>query len=633
MTTRRRRADSAEGTSEVSRWGRTWPVVLIVLVLLGVTLASFWPGLQGEFLNWDDDRNFTDNPSYRGLGPQQVRWAWQTYHLGVWQPISWLLLGAQYEIGALNPAVYHRASLALHALNIVVFYWLAVVLLRTARSTGKTDFMGRESPSSNRGPYASTAGLHLCAAAAALLFATHPLRVEAVAWVSCQPYLPAALFYMLAVLAYLQGHRRTTTTGHGRGPDPWRRTPASQTARWTWLAVALVCYLLAVASKAVAVTLPAVLLILDVYPLRRWGGRKLAAEANSARPPGGSSWTLPGHLWIEKLPFFAVALVISLWAAAAKDYSQSRVPFSSFDADARLAQAAYGAVYYLHKTVVPTDLIPYCRLPEALSLSNWRFGLRAAVVVAITIVLIARRRRWPAALAAWAAYLVILLPNLGIVQISQQISADRYSYLAVMPAMLLLAGGLFALWQGHRSRRRAVRGGLLVGVLAATAGLVVLARAQTVVWGDSTTLWAETLAVDPDCAVAECNLGVALLAASPGDDDAPAPYAEASRHLSRAIDLRPDFAFAYGNLGTVLCRARRFEDAILLFHRALDSGADLAPQDQAKIHAGLGEAYAALRQDARAWKHTRQAQRLGFKDAGKMIEYLRKFSKEPSDGE
>jgi tetratricopeptide (TPR) repeat protein len=605
----------------------------MAIALLGVTAAAFSPGLHGEFLNWDDDRNFTDNPSYRGLGLQQVRWAWQTYHLGVWQPLSWILLGLQYEIGELDPVIYHRASLALHALNAVVFYWLALMLLRTARSIGNTDFRGRESPSSDCGPDAPTAGLHLCAAAAALLFATHPLRVEAVAWISCQPYLPAALFYMLAVLAYLRGHRQTTTTEHSHGPAPSLRTQAPQTTRWGWLAVALVCYLLAVASKAVAVTLPAVLLILDVYPLRRWGGRRSAAERNSARPRGGSSWVLPGHVWIEKLPFFAVAIVISLWAAAAKDYSQSRVPFSSFDADARLAQAAYGVVYYLHKTVVPTDLIPYCRLPEGLSLSNWRFGLRAAAVVAITIGLIALRRRWPAALAAWAAYVLILLPNLGMVQISQQIAADRYSYLAIMPLMLLLAGGLFGLWQSRRSRRWALRGGLLVGVLAATTGLLFLSRAQTLVWRDSTTLWTETLATDPDCAVAECNLGVALLAASPGGNDDPAPYAEASRHLSRAIDLRPDFAFAYGNLGTVLCRAGRPEDAIFSFERALALGADLAARDLAKIHAGLGEAYAALRQDDLAWKHTRQAQRLGFTEANKMIEYLRKFSKEPSDGE
>jgi tetratricopeptide (TPR) repeat protein len=398
---------------------------------------------------------------------------------------------------------------------------------------------------------------------------------------------------MLAVLVYLRRNRE------GTGP----------VARWGWLAGVFLCYLLAVTSKAVAVSLPAVLLILDIYPLRRWGGR--------------SGWMTKAALlaWIEKLPFFAVAVLVSLWAAAAKDYSESRVPFGAFDLNAQSAQSACGLVFYLAKTAIPTRLIPYYKLPEDLSLHTWRYGLSGLGVLAATLGLFVARRRRPAALATWAAYAVILLPNLGIVAISQQIATDRYSYLAMLPVMMMLAGLFLKWWRHGGSFQTTVRAVLIAAVFAAASALTLASRRQALIWHDSQGLWEATLDVDPGCAVAECNLGVALLEKE--------QYAPASQHLSRAIDLRPDFAFAYGNFGIVLCLADRFEDAVLSFERAIALGPDLAERDLAKIHAGLGTAYAALRQDDLAWRHTRKAQQLGFENVQRMIDYLRKFSEEP----
>ncbi|MBN2562966.1 MAG: tetratricopeptide repeat protein [Phycisphaerae bacterium] len=591
MTKTLHRSDSVTETLDSRAGSPVWLTVLIVIVLVAIVLAAFWPALNGAFLNWDDDRNFVENPDYRGLGIKQSAWALRTYHLGVWQPLSWMLLGLQYELGemdsaggaesagGMDPAIYHQFSLILHAINVVVFYLMAVALLQAGlRQTGR-----------------ATTAVCVCSAAMAMLFAVHPLRVEVVSWVSCQPYLPAALFYMLAVLAYVQGRRRAES------PRSW----------YKWLAVVFACYLLGVASKAVVVSLPAVLLILDVYPLGRWGG------------PNG--WlSRPGlRVWIEKLPFFAVAVVVSVLAAAAKDYSDSRMPFSVFDADAQLAQSAYGLIFYLFKTMAPVNLIPYYRLPDDLDLATLRFGLCAAVVLAVTIGLAVLRRRWPAVLAMWVAYIVILLPNLGIVQISQQIATDRYSYLAIMPVMVLLAGAMLKMWQSRGRHRIAIRSALLTGVCAITLIFTLASRRQTGVWNNSIALWKATLALDPDCAVAECNLGVALLTKQ--------QYVEASRHISKAIDLDRDFAWAYSNLGTILLEANRFKDAAVCFERALDVEPPLSHLDRAKAHAGLGAACAGLGQYDSAWRHTRRAQQMGLEVAQKMIDYLKTVSEEPKD--
>src|SRR5262249_46451420 len=156
--------------------------------------------------------------------------------LGVYQPLSWLLLEAEYAAGGLDPSAYHLTSLALYAVDTAVLYALVVALLARA-SPGLTD---RE-----------RSRLHASAGLAVAPFAVHPLRTEVVAWVSCQPYLPCALFLMLSVLAYL------------RANDP------GVVGRGRWLAASYALGVAALLSKAVAVTLPAVLLILDVYPLGR----------------------------------------------------------------------------------------------------------------------------------------------------------------------------------------------------------------------------------------------------------------------------------------------------------------------------------------------------------------------------
>ena len=556
---------------------RPWLVVVLLVLLGALTFAAFAPSLAGSFLNWDDDRNLINNAAYRGLGTEQLKWAWHTYHLGVWQPLSWMLLGAEYLIGesagvgGMNPAVYRWASLLLHAANVAVFFFLVVALLRAGP------------PAAER---VSSTVIYLCAAAAAALFGVHPLRVEVVAWTSCQPYLPASLFYMLAVWAYLRYARSATFRGQA-----------------LWLMIVIVCYFLAVASKAAAVSLPAVLLVLDVYPLRR-------------RRQTGNSWPATiVRILGEKLPLVLVAILVSIWAAAAKDFSETRLPFSAAQLGARAAQAACGLIFYMEKTIAPVNLCAYYRLPANLSLLVWPYYAAVVGALALTVVLIRRRKREPDMLAAWVVYVVIVLPNLGLVQISQQLAADRYGYLAIMPVMVLLAGGLVKLSSTLKRRARPILGVLMVAVCAAVAVLVWDTRRQTKTWHDSVTLWNRVLELDPECAVAECNLGVALFQRN--------QMREASRHISQAINLDPQFAWAYSNLGVVFLKAGLFKDAVTAFERALAAEPPLPPADRAKIHAGLGEAYVNLQQYGPAWQHTLEAKRLGFAQAEKMIEYLK----------
>lgn len=548
-------------------WGFVLPAILIC-----AAAVAFTPALDGEFLNWDDDRNIVSNAEFRGPGLSWLRWAWRTYHLGVWQPVSWMILSAQWQIGGLTPRTFHLTSIGLHVMNCLLLYYLMVRLLGFRQARNEMD--RRETHDSS---------VRLGAAAATLLFAIHPLRVEPVVWISSQPYLPAVLFYLLSVLTYL------------RSVD----TPATA-RRLVWLGVSLACFTLALGSKAAAVSLPIVLIILDIGILRRWKGAGAVG---------------PVRCLLEKLPFVLVALPICLWAIAAKDYNESRAPWADFDLSARFAQAAAGIVFYLHKTILPVDLSPYYRMPPDIRLGAWPYIAFAVAVVCLTVLLIAMRRRWPAALAAWLAYIVILLPNLGIVQISQQIAADRYGYLALMPIFVWVAAWIGGLWRRARLFGAAACGVVVVALIGCVTAFTFSTRAYAAHWTNSPALWQRVLDLDPDCAVAHCNRGEALLREG--------RYAEASPHLSRAIDLEPDFSFAYVNFAALLLHAERFEDAAGAGEHAIRCQPPLTGLDLARAHAICGEAYAALRRDDLAWEHTLRARELGFVEAEKMLDYLR----------
>src|SRR2546428_259891 len=354
---------------------------LIPVLIALVTFAAFLPTLQNQFVTWDDATNFLENAHYRGLGWTHIRWMWTT-HLGHYIPLTWMTLGLDYLLWGMNPFGYHLTSLLLHTANAVVFFFVVRRLLTLALPI-----------SSERGH-----ALPVAAGFAALVFAIHPLRVESVAWVTERRDVLSGLFYLLALLVYL---RACEQEERGRG--------------WYWLAVAVfVCALL---SKSIAVSLPVVLLILDVYPLRRLGGARGWWSEEARR------------VYVETIPFVLLAAAASAVAVMAQLSFHAALSVAQLSVPGRLAISAYGLSFYLWKMVAPVNLSP---LYERGVVDPWAAPLLLSYggAVAITSLAWARRCRWPGLLAAWLAYVVILLPGLGVFQSGPQIAADRYTYLA-----------------------------------------------------------------------------------------------------------------------------------------------------------------------------------------------------------
>jgi protein O-mannosyl-transferase len=520
----------------------TWLVAVPLLLLL---VAAFLPVVGNGFVDWDDETNFLKNSQYRGLGWPQVRWACTTFLLGVYQPIAWLLLEVQYAVCGLDPRGYHLASLLLHAANAVALYALTAALLVRCRPD---PFL--------HDPWARALGAGLATA----LFAVHPLRVEAVAWASCQPYLPCALFSMLTVLAYLRAV--------GDGPS----------RRRGWLAASFGLFAVAMLSKAAAVTLPVVLLILDVYTLRRLGG-------------GPGRWLGPAarRVWLEKVPFVALGLVFMGLAVAAKADAQTLVVHDD-DLPTRIARACYGTWFYLLKTAIPLDITSFYPLPRRLDRYAPPFALSVLATLVVTAGLLVLRRRRPGLLAAWLSYLVLLAPSSGLVRVGPHLAADRYSYLAMAGLVAPAAAGLGLAWASSRRARA-------VAVLAAAAALpvlVVLSRAQCRAWHDSATLWTHVL--DHGGASATAHGGLGLVRFGQGR------YEEAKAHFDEAIRFDPFDPSAYNNRASLLatCPEAKYRDgkqAVAAATRACELTAWSQPfllDTLAAAHAEAGDFAAAV---------------------------------------
>ncbi|MGH7276665.1 MAG: tetratricopeptide repeat protein [Candidatus Rokuibacteriota bacterium] len=499
-------------------------------LVAAVTFVVFLPALGNGFVSWDDDTNFLGNPRYRGLGPAQLAWMFTDLRAH-YMPLTWLTLGLDYVLWGMNPVGYHLTSVLLHAANAALFFLVARRLLGAAL------------------PAAPGSTLRFGSLVAALLFAVHPLRVESVAWVTERRDVLCGLFYLLALLAYL----RYRESG----------------GRRAYLA-SLALFAAALLSKSMAVTLPAVLLLLDVYPLRR-------------------------RAWREKIPFFALSAAAGTLALVAQRSAGAMSSTAYLGPLERVAIAFYSLAFYLWKTLIPVRLSPLYELPARVEPVAWPYVASAIVVLALSAVAIAARRRWPAFAVAWASYVVTVLPVSGLVQVGPQIAADRYTYLACL-SFAVFAGGALARVRLALRNRRATGVLLFAGAGVLAVALVVLTLNQTRIWRDSETLWSQALAVGPS-AIAHAKLGVVR-------DEQGKPE-EAIAHYRAALRIHPDMPDTYNNWGIALARQGRWQEAIEQYENALK----LAP-GSAETHANLAVALERVGRVAEAAQHARTALRI-----------------------
>ena len=459
------------------------------LSLALLTLATYLPVLAHGFIRFDDPLYVTRNPHVQaGLSWEGIAWAFSANVASNWHPLTLLSHMLDCELFGMDPLGHHLTSLLLHTASVVLLF----EALR--RMTG-------------------------CAwrsAVVAALFAVHPTHVESVAWIAERKDVLSGFFWMLTLLAWVC---------YVRQPSP---------KRYAAVVLALAAGLL---SKPMVVTLPFVLLLLDVWPLRR----KIRVK--------------------EKLPLFALAAASCVATVIAQSGAIGLA--SRFPLRLRLANAVLSYVSYLGKTVLPTRLAVFYPMPG--EFPDWKVA-GAVLLLAVLTVLAWKAGRYFT--VGWLWFLGTLVPVIGIVQVGGQGMADRYTYLPTIGLFLIAAWGL-----PRRARW------IVPGVVLA---LAIDTRLQLRHWEDSESLFQHAAAVTERNFIAHLNL--AQIYAERGE------RGPALEHFRTTLEIRPGMWQAQASLGNTLRRWGRPDKALPHLRNAVR----LRPHDP-RLRRALAEAQAEAR--------------------------------------
>ncbi len=485
------------------------------VAVLAFTFLLFSPTLTFDFVNWDDDVYVYDNVRAYEFTLTGLLWFFVNPYFHSYTPVTMVSHAADVALWGLKPAGHHLTNVLLHALNAL---WMFVLCLQVTSIA-----LAQRIENLQRTTVA-------CFIASAL-FAWHPLRAESVAWISDRKDLLCLFFLLPSAFSYIASRQATAS--------------AQRSRRY---AVSLILLLLACLSKPAAVTFPLVLLVIDWVVLKRSGFAALAKE---------------------KLPLFVVAAAVSVTAVAVAPPTSGSDMFAILSPLQRILLPFSNIITYLEKTFVPANLSPIYPLEGEgrMAVSFALFGLITTAAV------FAARKGKRAALATWAAFVMLLLPSSAAVQAVMQTTADRYTYLPSAALSGAAATGLAVLLDRFRrtSERRVATAALLVVV----AFLAFLTERQQRIWANSETLWNRAIALYPTMPLPHNNLGLALQTRG--------ELSRAKQEYARAIELKPDYVEAYVNLGNVLFSEMNWKEAERMFHRA----AELAPR-RGEVYNNLG---------------------------------------------
>jgi len=503
----------------MQHWIKTHPARAIGLLLLIVTFAAYWPVIDAEFTNYDDNVYVVENPRVNGgLSLSGIVWAFTAVHEATWQPLTWISYMLDAQLFGLNAQAFHFTNLLLHLLNTL----LLLHLLR--RLTGSL------------WPAALVAGL----------FALHPLHVESVAWIAERKDVLSTLFWLLAMLAYVR---------YVEEPGLRRYLP---------LAGALALGLMA---KPMLVTLPFVLLLLDHWPLDRLTWRGASPAGNRARLPW---WKLV----LEKTPLFAMAAASSVITYNVQQADGAVRSTSQFPLLLRLPQVVISYAEYIEKMVWPAGLsVLYPITGASLAARDALVAglLLGGLLFASFIVRWRGGTRFAYLVVGWLWYLGTLVPVIGFVQIGSHAMADRFTYVPLIGLFIILAWGgrdLYARIPG--GHRQMAQGGFPATVRTASAVLtaaglcVILAICtwkQAGHWKNSVRLFQHAVSVTTNNLVAQSNLGLALMAEG--------RVAESLDPFRAAIAADPTLARLHYNLGYSLLQLSRLDEAAGSFNEAI----------------------------------------------------------------
>jgi protein O-mannosyl-transferase len=482
------------------------PKQQLILISAGLVLliaAAFEPLRHNGFTVYDDNDYIRENTYVKsGLTWQSVTWAFTSGRASNWHPLTWLSHMVDIELFGLNPLGHHLHNLLLHTASTVLLFWLLYIM------TGSV------------WPSAFTA----------MVFGIHPLRVESVAWAAERKDVLCMLFFMLTVAAYLYYVKRGSI---GR------------------YMLVMLCFALGLMAKPMLVTLPIVLLLLDIWPLKR------TQNFIDKRNPQKQTMSFL-NLIAEKIPLLLLVMTSCIVTYTVQKAGGS---VNDISLQTRIVNALFSYLAYLGKIFWPHNLAALYPFPVG-PYPLWKpvAGSILLFVLSGIAVYYYSRKSW--LFTGWFWYVVTLIPTIGLIQVGNQAMADRYTYLPSIGIVIMLSWSVVQVSAKWRHQT------LIIGTLTIVAAIAMITttRHQLRFWKDDVSLFEHALAVTENNAVMQNNLG--------GTFWKQGKEAQAFEHIQKALQLVPAFPDANINMAAILFKRKDYDKAMDCLYKALKANPD-----------------------------------------------------------
>jgi len=476
--------------SKINDTSTKYSNILICLALTLITFAVFYQVCGFAFVNFDDIDYAYENPNIQsGITFNAVKWAFTTGFAANWHPLTWISHMLDWQLFGNNAGGHHLTNLIFHIANTLLLF---IVLRQMTSALWQSAFV-------------------------AALFAFHPLHVESVAWVSERKDVLSTFFWILTMWTYLR---------YVKQPNAGRYL------------LTLLTFALGLMSKPMLVTLPFVLLLLDYWPLKRFGRRTVF------------------YLVLEKIPFFILSAASSIITFLVQQNSGTVMPLAAVSLKFRLCNALISYVKYIEKMFWPSRLAVFYPHPGT-NVSIAYALISAALLLVATVLVIRSAKNHRYLFTGWFWYIGTILPVSGMSQAGGQAMADRYTYITLTGLFVIIAWGIGELL-AKSPHRKIILWPVALIVLSA---LAICTYLQTRYWKDSITLYERAIKVTENNYIAHFNITQPLFEQG--------RVQEAIRHDYEALRINPDYVEALNGLGFIYTRLGRIDEAIPLYNKAL----------------------------------------------------------------
>ncbi|MGD0552365.1 MAG: tetratricopeptide repeat protein [Sedimentisphaerales bacterium] len=510
------------------------------------TLLVFWQVRNFDFVHYDDNGYVYENQHVlNGLTPDGIIWAFTTCHLGYWQPLTWLSLMLNCQLFGTNSGWFHLVNVFLHLANTLLLF---AVFKKMTSALWPSAFV-------------------------AAAFALHPMHVESVVWIAERKDVLSTLFLLLTLAAYVSYVRR-------RG-----------LVRYVLTVLLFASGLLA---KPMLVTLPFLLLLLDYWPLNRFGSQPAKTSGRQPRKltPIHDGRAILYRIIIEKIPFFVLSAVSSVITFLTQQARGGILDIKSLPLKERVDNVFLSYAAYMGKMFWPENLAVFYPFdPDSFPL--WQVVLCALLLVGVSFLVFRIWHTRKYLLVGWLWFVGTLIPVIGLVQFTGSSYADRFTYIPYIGLFTMIVWGLPELLSKWLYRKIAL--GIAAAMVLTAMGMGTYR--QVGYWKNSSTLFTHALEATKNNYLAHNNLGVTYYKLG--------RYQDAIESYKQAIRINPDYADAHNNLGVAYGDLGRYQDAIEAYKRAIRINPDYAD-----AHCNLGSAYDKLGRNQDAIESYKQAIRI-----------------------